>query len=478
MNRKIRSLACLLILGLFVFQLPAQKASNVDVNSLTDQQIQMLVQQATMQGLTFEQAIQMAKAQGATQDQIDQVTIRVKGMTDKGNIKDKTTSRKVLRDKNGMIIEGEESLYDYSQKAEFEASEKLKKIFGFQFFNSEKLTFEPSVNIPVPKDYALGVNDELTINVWGGSQQTYQVTVDQGGSIYIPGLGQINLLGVTLEDARRIIKQRLTSIYSGMRGSNANTWAEISISNLRSIKVNVIGEVMAPGTYTIPATASAFNAIYLSGGPNEFGSFRNIKIIRDNKVVMMLDVYDFLINSETKSNIALRDQDIIYVPTYEIRVDVQGSIKRTGYFELKKGETMEKLLKYSGGFGNDAYKSSISVNRITDTQKMIVDVNAKQFNSFLPLNGDSITAGIVLDRFENRINITGAVYRPGTYAMTPDMKLSDLIQKAQGLTENVFKNRCVFFLIFRISEKCCSMYISMSCQTSRTSNKIVNTFIF
>jgi len=444
MNRKFRLLAYLLIFGLFVFQVPAQKAANVDVNTLTDQQIQMLVQQATMQGLTFEQAIQMAKAQGATQKQIDQVTSRVKGLTDKGTLKDKNSYKRGLIDKTGTLY-GEEELYDYSKKAEFEASEKIKKIFGFQFFNSEKLTFEPSVNIPVPKDYALGVNDELTINVWGDSQQTYQVTVDQGGSIYITGLGQINLLGVTLEDARRIIKQRLTSIYSGMYGSNPNTWAEISISNLRSIKVNVIGEVMAPGTYTLPATASAFNALYLSGGPNEFGSFRNIKVIRDNKVIKLVDVYDFLINSETKSNIALRDQDIIYIPTYEIRVDVEGSIKRTGIFELKKGETLDKLLKYSGGFGSDAYKSSLSVTRITDTQRMILDVTSKQYNSFLPLNGDSITAGIVMDRFENRINITGAVFRPGTYSLTTDMKLSDLIQTAQGLTENVFNNRGVIY---------------------------------
>lgn len=445
MNRKIRLLAGLLILGLFVFQLPAQKATNVDVNSLNDEQIQKLVQQATMQGLTFEQAIQMAKTQGATQEQIDQLTVRVKGMTDKSQTKDKTTIKKGLRDKNGLLLEDGELLYEYSVKAEFEASEKLKKIYGFHFFNSDKLTFEPSVNIPVSKDYAIGVSDELTINVWGGSQQTYQVNVDQSGAIYIPGLGQVNLMGTTLDEARKIIKQRLTSIYSGMRGPNANTWAEISISNLRSIKVNVIGEVVAPGTYTIPATASAFNALYLSGGPNEFGSFRNIKIIRDNKVIKVLDVYDYLINSETKANIVLRDQDIIYIPTYDIRVDMQGSTKRTGFFELKKGETIDKLLKYSGGFSNDAFKSSLSVIRISESQRKMLDVEAKQFNSFLPQNGDSITAGAVLERFENRISITGAVFRPGNYALSSQLMLSELIQKAQGLTENVFNNRGVIY---------------------------------
>lgn len=446
MNRKIKLLAWSLVLLFTIFQLPAQKAKNVDINSLSDQQIQMLVQQATMQGLTFEQALQMAKAQGATPEQIEQITMRVKGISETGSTKDRTTQKKrYIKDKNGNLVEDDSYESDYSEKAKFEASEKLKKIFGFNFFNSDKLSFEPSVNIPVPKDYALGVNDELTINVWGGSQQTYQVTVDQSGSIYVQGLGQISLLGTTLEDARRIIKQRLRTIYSGMTGSNPNTWAEISISNLRSIKVNVIGEVMAPGTYTLPATASAFNALYLSGGPSEFGSFRNIRVIRDNKVIKVLDVYDYLINSETKSNIALRDQDVIYVPTYDIRVDMQGATKRNGYFELKKGETLDKLLKYSGGFASGAYKSSVSVTRITESQKSIVDVSEKQYSSFLPLNGDSITAGEVIDRYENRISITGAVYRPGVYALSPEMKLSELIKKAQGLTEDVFNNRGIIY---------------------------------
>ncbi|MDP4277624.1 MAG: SLBB domain-containing protein, partial [Bacteroidota bacterium] len=344
-----------------------------------------------------------------------------------------------------VLLMTNQELYEYSEKAKFEATEKAKKMFGFTFFNSDKLSFEPSVNIPITKDYVLGVNDELTINITGASQQVYDLTIDRSGVINIPEAGSIYLQGVTFEEAKRLIKHRLISIYSGMAGVYPNTWADVSITNVRAIKVNVIGEVMVPGTYSLPATASAFNALYLSGGPNENGSFRNIRVIRDNKVIKIVDVYDYLINADGNSNIPLRDQDIILVPAYENRVEMAGSFKRTGYFEVKKSETMDNLLKYAGGFTGEAYKGALSVTRITKTQRMMVDVFDREYDSFKPVNGDSIFAGVVQDKFENRIIITGAVNRPGTYALDKGMKLSDLIQKAQGVTEDVFNNRGLIF---------------------------------
>jgi len=446
MSKKILLSIYLIALVLCTFQLSAQVNSNTDVNSMSDQQIQMLVQQASKQGLTMDQAIQLAKTKGATQTQIDQLTQRMKGSAISG------TS---TEDKEESITNREE----YSRKAEIKISDKVKKIFGYQLFNSKNLTFEPSVNIPIPKDYVLGVNDELTINVSGASQQIYKLKIDHNGSIFIPNIGPVYLQGVSFEEARRIIKQRLTTIFRGMTGQHPDIWADVSISNLRSIKVNVIGEVMAPGTYTLPATASAFNALYLSGGPNENGSFRNIRIIRDNRVIKIVDVYEYLLNGEAKSNIYLRDQDIVYVPTYETRVDVEGAFKRNGYYELAKGEPLNYLIRYAGGFAGDAFKSSLSVNRVTDAQRKIIDVNSKQYTSFIPENGDSITAGVVLDRYENRVSITGAVSRPGTYSLTTGMKLSDLIKKAQGLREDVFNNRG---LVFRRDSDLTSKSISFS----------------
>ncbi len=451
MNRKIRSLALILITGLFVFQLPAQrstqKLSNVNVNEMTDEQLQKYVQQATMRGMTYEDAMKLAKAQGATQEQIDQITKRIKNLKNfKGSGLNEEKADLMMGVEDGTeVLSEDDIMYYYSKKKEFELTEKQKKIFGSQFFNSKNLSFEPSLNVPVPKDYVLGVNDELSVNVWGNGQQNYEAKIDRSGSIYLEGVGQINVLGLTIDDAKRKIKQRLAAIYSGMNGMNPSTWADVSLSNMRAIKVNVLGEVMEPGTYSLPATSNAFNALYLSGGPNENGSFRTIRIIRDNKVIMHLDVYDYLINSETKCNIALRDQDIIFVPAYECRVDFEGAVKRSGFYEMKKGETVDKLIKFAGGFTGDAYKSSLSVFRYTDFQRRVEDVTSKQFNSFMPMNGDSITTGVVVDRFENKVDISGAVFRPGSYALASDMKISGLIQKAQGLTEDVFNNRGLIF---------------------------------
>lgn len=434
---------CILLSGTNLYAQTSMDLSSptgIDVSSLNDKQIQSLMQQASAQGMSVDQAVQIAKAKGATQAQIDDLMKRV------NNSKKTTTPGGTTKSEFSDVIT--DYAKTYSQKEDIILSEKLKRIFGHQLFNSKNLSFEPSLNIPMSNDYVLGVNDELTINVSGASQQTYQLTIDSNGSITIPNIGPVTLLGMPFDEARKLIKKRLTNIFRGMSGSNPNTWADVSISSLHSIKVNVVGEVMVPGTYTLPATASAFNALYLSGGPNENGSFRNIRVIRDNKVVKVIDVYEYLLKSDASSNIALRDQDVLMIPTYENRVDMAGNFKRPGLYELKKGEAMETLMEYSGGFASDAFKGSVSVTRVNGAQKSMVDVKSSDFATFLPETGDSINAGKVLDRYENRVSISGAVFRPGRYALTPGMKLSNLIANAQGLREDVYSNRGI---IFRLS---------------------------
>lgn len=434
----------LLILFFFALPLRAQQSmrpqdiNTVDVESLSDEQIQQLIRKATDQGLSIEQALQIAQAQGASATQITKIRERIRATQSGASALEKRTG---LSDKYDLATDAQL----FSDKAEFDEKLIHRKIYGFQFFNSEKLSFEPSVNIPIPKSYVLSSSDELIINIWGASQQVHELTVDQSGAIYIPGVGQIQVAGMQLDQARTLIHHRLKAIYSGMSGSNPNTWADISIQNLRAIKVSVLGEVMVPGTYTLPATASAFNALYLSGGPNETGSFRNIQVIRDNKVLQTIDVYDYLIHSNPKSNVVLRDNDILMIPPYEARVDMQGSFKRNGFFEWKKGETLSHMIAFAGGFDAAAYKASLSVVRYTDSQRMILDVDADDFNRFVPQDGDSITAGQVLKRYNNRVHISGAVFRPGTYSLVDGMKLIDLIQRAQGVTEDVFNNRGIVF---------------------------------
>ncbi len=435
-----------------IITLQAQNPASVNVNNLSDQQIQKIVTEVNARGLTIDQAAQMAQMQGATPVQIEQLKRRIQELNfSKVDSTTNQTTKKSQKNKFKKEV--------YSEKAIIETTPENKRIFGFQFFNSDKLTFEPPVNMPTPQNYVLGIDDELTVSIWGASQQTYQLPINTNGAINIPDIGQIYVSGMEFAKAKELIKKRLISIYQGMDGQNPNTYADVSISNLRSINVNVIGEVMAPGTYTLPSTASAFNALYLSGGPNKNGSFRNIQLIRDNKIVKTIDVYDYLINANMEGNIQLREQDIIYIPTYKKRVEATGAFKRTGIFELSEKEKLSDLIRYLGGFTEQAFKAQISLTRITDTEKKVIDINQSIYESFVPNNGDSIVASEVIKRFENRINISGAVFRPGTYELTEGLTLSGLIRKAQGVTENYFSNRG---LIIRLQSNLAPMTLSFN----------------
>src|SRR5665648_902494 len=421
-------------------QIPTNPSS-VDINSLSDAQIQRIMQEMQTRGLTQDQAIALAKAQGATQTQIDQLTMRIQQL--QMNPSDTLSSKSDYPSANS-IREA-----DTSPKARVVVSAKTKKIFGYQLFNSQNLSFEPAVNIPIPLDYVLGISDQLSINVWGASQTKYQLTIDKNGAITIPDVGPVYLAGLSFEKGQSLIKNRLMAIYSGMAGEFPNTWAEVSLGAVRSIKINVIGEINAPGTYTLPSTASAFNALYLSGGPNENGSFREIRLIRDGVTFKTIDVYDFLINADPTANVQLREQDIIFVPNYKTRVEIAGEIKRKGIFEIKSTETMSDLIRFAGGFSDKAYTHALTVIRNNDREREVRTVADTDFSKFALQNGDSIRADLILNRFSNRLAIQGAVFHPGNYELTPGMKLSDLIKKADGLREDAFMNRG---LISRISE--------------------------
>jgi protein involved in polysaccharide export with SLBB domain len=446
------SISMVMFLGFIVHVNGQVNPSQINVNTLTDSQIRQIADQVNTRGLTMDQAAALARAQGATPDQVDQVIRRIQEL--------RFTQGESISSPSTTITQSTESDREaFSFKAETAASAKAKKIFGFNLFNSENLTFEPSINIPAPQNYVMGIGDELVINVWGASQNVYNLRVDQNGTVNIPDIGPVNLMGLSFEEGRNLLKRRLMAIYNGMSGANPNTWAEVSLSNLRSIKVNVVGDVLIPGTYTLPATASVFNALYLSGGPGENGSFRNVQVIRDNKVIQILDVYDFLISGNTTGNIVLREQDIIFIPTYTKRIETTGNFKRSAIFELKENETMADLIRYAGGFNDEAFTSMVTVERITATQRRVSDVPSSLFDSFLLQNGDKVNAGEILDRFDNRVTIQGAVFRPGTYELTPGLTLSGLIDKADGVRENVFNNRG---LLVRLQDDLTPMNISFS----------------
>ncbi|NPA35812.1 MAG: sugar transporter [Chlorobi bacterium] len=430
----------LLFLGAILFllganaQLSAQNTvdpKSVDINNLSDQQILQLIKEVEKRGLTENEAIALAQAKGMTQQQISMLKQRMNELKLQGE----TIGADYQNETDAIIEQG------ISQKAEIDSAQADERIFGFSFFNNEKLTFDPNVNIPVSPSYVLGGGDEIVIDIWGASQHNYNLLVDKNGDIYIQGVGPIHVGGLTKEAASSIILKKLIQIYSDLASENPRTFASVNVGTVKAIKVNVIGEVFVPGTYTLPGTATAFNALYLSGGPNKNGSFRDIKVIRNGKVVANLDVYEYLIKGNTNVNISLRDADIILVPTYDKRVKVGGEFKREGLFEAKGEETVSDIITYAGGFNENAYKERIELYRVTDKERMIKDVLSSEFDSVVINNGDSIYAGAILERFKNKVVIEGAVYRPGNYELTKGLTLKQLIEKADGVREDVFLNR-------------------------------------
>jgi len=419
-------------------------ASSINVNSLSDTQIGQIQQRIKENNLSLSQAIELAKAKGATQLQINQLTQRL------NSVETGTTDNVDLENKNLDVensISHEKAL---SVKKELPNSQTNNNLFGYSLFNKKNLTFQPSSDIPVSDDYSIEPGDEITIIIWGASQQTYALTVNKNGNINIPNIGPVRVSGINFSKISETIKKRLTSIYNGMLGEKPNTFAEINVIGASPIQVNIIGEAFAPGTYTIPATASAFNALYLSGGPNNNGSFRNINILRDNKLYKTIDVYDYLINGKTSENISLRNQDIIYIPAYLKRVETMGAFKRNKIFEMKSDEDFNQLIKFAGGFKPDASIDKIMITRIQDDQYNLIDLKKSQFSSFQMKNGDIVYSKSSLNRFNNRLTITGAILRPGTYGLTEGMKLSELITKAGGVLPEYFKHRG---LIIRLDDQ-------------------------
>ncbi|MBS2097097.1 SLBB domain-containing protein [Carboxylicivirga linearis] len=418
--------------------------SSVNVKELSDSQINQIVNEIEKRGLSDEEAIAVARMKGASSAQINEVMQRIRQARNGSVGIGSTNGGANYQTINDDSTKGN----SLSKKQSFELND-ADETFGYSLFNTKNLTFEPSVNIPTPKNYILGIGDEVVITVWGASQATYQLQVSKEGTINIPDIGPVNVFGQTFESVSKKIEKHLTGIYQGMKGQNPNTYAEVSLGALRSIKVNVVGEVNVPGTYTVPATAAAYNVLYLSGGPNRNGSFRSIQILRDGKSIETIDVYEFLLRGEVIDNLNLKENDIIYVPSYRSKVHLSGSFKRSGYFETLEETTIADIIELAGGFENNAFQKNLTVIRKTDSELKYKDVAKADFDSFILENGDEIISGQLLNRYENRVTISGAVFRPGSYELSEGMMLTDLIDKAEGFIPEVYMQRGI---ITRLNE--------------------------
>jgi protein involved in polysaccharide export with SLBB domain len=411
----------------------------VKVDMLSDAQLQEMLQRAKDNGLNESQVVTMARERGMPAGEVGKLQQRLAKLKQGGQKEGRVTA-----DSDTRTMEGEDQLSPDRDVPELETlSPYQQKIFGFSLFYNKKLNFNPSLSIPTPQGYVLGSGDQLLIDVYGASQQSYDLKVSPEGKILIPNVGAIAVGGSTVGAATARIKTSLTQIYSGLQ--SGISFLEVRLGNIRTVSVALVGELNQPGNYTLPAFASPFNALFAAGGPNENGSFRHIQVYRDNKLLTEIDVYDFLIKGTHSSSITLRDNDVIIVPPVRTRVELTGPVRREGFFEVKPNENLSNLLSFAGDFKPEAYQDRLTLSRTTGSQMRVEEVIAANFGSFVPKDGDSYRIGEIIDRYENRVQISGALNRPGTFELTQGMTVGQLIQRAQGLRPDAFVTRATLY---------------------------------
>lgn len=322
------------------------------------------------------------------------------------------------------------------------STEFSRTIFGHNLFATKSLSFEPNMNLATPDNYVLGPGDEVIIAIWGASENNIRQTISPEGDIMVDKVGPISLNGLSVQEANKYLQQKFSKIYAGIAGKESSV--KLSLGQIRSIQINVMGEVAVPGTYTLSSFASVFHALYRAGGVNPIGSLRNIQLVRNGKKVADLDMYDFIMNGKQKDATRLMEGDVILVPPYDCLVDILGKVKRPMSYEMKRGETLFTLLTFTGGFTGDSYRKSIHLLRKSGREKQVYNVDDINFGTFQLMDGDALTVGAVLDRFENKVEVRGAVYRQGIYQLSGAVNtVKQLIQQAEGLRGDAFLNRAL-----------------------------------
>lgn len=386
-----------------------------------------------------QELIDKAKAAGMTEEQIQQEIAKRIGNT---NSKTPVTPSSGTADIQRITTNNEIPSIEKQREDNSIQDSTRNQVFGRDIFSNKNLSFEPNMNMPTPRNYPLSAGDEVLINVWGDSELNLKLTLSPDGTIIIPNVGLVPLSGLTIEQAENKIKQELGKIIANLNDSEPNTFVSVGLGKIRSIKVNIVGEAIAPGTYTLPSLASLFNALYAAGGVNDIGSLRNIRVYRNNKEIANLDVYDYLLKGKYDTNIRLEDNDMIIIEPYEQLVNTHGKVKRNRTFELRKGETLSDLLKMAGGFTGDAFTEDVTIKRKSGSRYQIATVTEEEFPTFMLQDGDSLLVDSVIPFYDNRLTITGAVWRPGEYELSPKVHtVKQLVNQAAGLKGDEFIGR-------------------------------------
>ena len=433
--------------------------------SMTETQILQMVQQEKKKGTPESDIATKLLQKGATLEQIQKMRQKYASQLEKasmGGVADKAIgdAQNRMRQNNSPLKEADPRVYRQQQMGNlptewmysndpammgmyqspdslYFAGQEGKKVFGRDIFNNKSLTFEPQMNIATPQNYVLGPGDQLIIDVYGDTQKSEQLTVSPDGDVTVPDYGPIHVAGLSVSAAQSKVRSHLGTYYE-------SSDIRVTVGQTRTIMVNVMGEVKAPGTYTLSAFATVFHALYMAGGISDLGTLRSIKVFRQGRQISVVDVYEFILNGRLAGNVRLQDNDVIQVGPYESIVDITGRVKRPMAYELRKNESLATLLKYSGGFASDAYKKSLRVLRKNGRMKSVFNVEEFEMPEFKMFDGDSVTVDSIIDRFENMVEVKGAVYRPGMYNLGEKVNsVRSLIENADGITEEAMVSRAV-----------------------------------
>jgi len=412
-------------------------------SSMTDQQVLEYVKQGMSEGKDQRQMATELARRGVTREQAERVKKLYEQEQGVSTSKMSGTEQNEARLREATQEESTTSVLENPQPDSRELAQE-NQVFGRNIFNTRNLTFEPSVNLATPPNYRLGPGDEVIIDIWGTSQNTIRQQISPDGTINIEKIGPVSLSGMTVSEANEYLKRVLGKTYSGLDAPDGTLEIRLTLGNARTIQINVMGEVVQPGTYALSSFSTVFHALYRAGGVNEIGSLRNVQVTRNGKTVAKVDVYDFIMKGKTQDDIRLQEGDVIIVPAYEALVQISGNVKRPMKFEMKKNETLATLINYAGGFSADAYTRSLRVVRQNGEEYEINTVKEIDYSAYPMRNGDVVTAEAILNRFTNKLEVRGAVYRPGIYQLNGEINtVRALVNEAKGLMGDAFTNRAV-----------------------------------
>lgn len=430
---------------------------SVVAQQMSDDQVVQYVKSAQSAGKSQKQMTTELLRRGVTKEQVARIQKKYAEHSTAADGAENKPSQ--LRERTSLMVDGKAVRGTSYEEAQLEEQKEIidlrrdarttpeavgSNIFGHNLFTNRNLSFEPSANLATPVNYRLGPGDEVIIDIWGASENTIRQSISPEGTILVRGLGPVHLSGMTVKDANAYLQQEFTKIYSGISGAEPNSQIKLTLGDIRTIQINMMGEVSVPGTYTLSAFSTVFHALYRAGGVNRIGSLRSIKVVRNGKTFADLDVYDFIMKGQMKDDIRLQEGDVIIVEPYQSLVEIVGKVKRPMFYEMKPTETVATILNYAGGFTGDAYKKAIRIVRKSGREHQVFNVDEMDYSVFRLDDGDMITIDAVLDRFENRVEIRGAVYRAGLYQIDGTVNtVKQLIKKAEGLRGDAFLNRVV-----------------------------------